>query len=67
MRRNTIKKCEVGVGYMLEYGWSINYSAKNANISKSSLHRYIHNELPYQDDEKYGCVKNIIKKWNTRW
>lgn len=46
MRRNTIKKCEIGVSYMLEYGWSINYSAKMPIFQKVAfIDTYIMNSL----------------------
>lgn len=47
--------------YCILYGWTIREIAENMMVGKSSVQRWLMNELPYIDDEKYQQVKKILE------
>ena len=51
---------------MRDNNWSIRQAAGNSMCSKSSLHRFIHTELPYLSTALYDSIINILKRHRRR-
>ena len=47
---------------LIDNDWSIRKAANNSMCSKSSLHRFIHADLPYLSIELYDSAINVLRK-----
>lgn len=48
--------------YCIDYKWTIREIADNMMIPKSTVHKYLTEDLKWIDDEKFVQVRNILKK-----
>jgi len=47
--------------YCIEYKWSVRQIAENMMLSKSTVHKYLTEDLRFIDDEKWVQCMNILK------
>lgn len=54
--------------YCILYGWSVREIAENMMISKTTIHRWLTEDLKYINNEKYEQCKRILKdRSNSKW
>jgi len=64
MRIHRSEKLEIILecaNYCIQYNWSIRTIARNIGISKTTVHRYITQDLKYVDSQKYNQCKHILE------
>ena len=54
----TILKC---AEYCIDYKWPVRKIAENMMLSKSTVHKYLTEDLRFIDDEKWIQCMNILK------
>lgn len=52
--------------YCIEYKWSVRQIAENTMLSKSTVHKYLTEDLKFIDDEKWIQCMNILKHRRTK-
>lgn len=48
--------------YCIDYKWSIREIADNMLLSKTTVHRYLTEDLKDVDYEKYECARRILRE-----
>ena len=58
-------RCEEIIRLFLDQRMTIRLCAENMCMSKSNVHKYIHNEIKYRYPDEYLQIKNKLK-WNSK-
>lgn len=56
--------CESICNYIINYNYSIRRCAKELDVSKSLVHRYIHSYIRCYYDEEYCIIKSLLRLRN---
>lgn len=58
-------RCEEIISMFLDQRMTIRLCSENMMLSKSTVHKYIHNEIKYRYPDEYLQIKNKLK-WNSK-
>lgn len=62
-RYNLVLEC---ANYCIQYKWSLREIARNVGVSKSTVHRYLTDDLKYIDSQMYNECKHLLRSRNTK-